>query len=133
VADRRFNLLVLATFAAAALLLASLGLYGVLAYVVTQRTQEFGIRMALGAARADVWRLVLRQASLLVLVGIALGTLASWALTRVMASLLYGVQPSDPVTFLAVAAGLSGVALLACQLPALRATRVDPVMALRGE
>jgi putative ABC transport system permease protein len=133
VADRRFNLLVLATFATAALLLASLGLYGVLAYVVTQRTQEFGIRMALGAARADVWRLVLGQASTLVAAGIVLGTVASWALTRLMASLLYGVQATDPVTFVVVAVALAAIALLACQLPALRATRVDPIIALRAD
>jgi predicted permease len=133
VADRRFNLYVLVAFASAALLLAMLGIYGVLAYVVSQRTQEFGVRMALGARRRDVWRLVLRQAAILVAAGVAVGAGASWALTRLMSSMLFGVSPSDPLTYAIVVAGLSVVALLACQLPALRATRVDPLIALRAE
>jgi putative ABC transport system permease protein len=133
VADRRFNLYVLSAFGAAALLLAVLGIYGVLAYVVAQRTQEFGVRMALGASRQDVWRLVLRQASVLVLSGVALGAAASWGLTRLMSSMLFGVTPTDPVTYAAVVFGLSIVALLACQLPAMRATKVDPLIALRAE
>jgi predicted permease len=133
VADRRFNLYVLVAFASAALLLAMLGIYGVLAYVVSQRTQEFGVRMALGASRRDVWRLVLRQAAILVAAGVAVGAGASWALTRLMSSMLFGVSPSDPLTYAIVVAGLSVVALLACQLPALRATRVDPLIALRAE
>jgi ABC-type antimicrobial peptide transport system permease subunit len=110
-----------------------LGIYGVLAYVVSQRTQEFGVRMALGARRRDVWRLVLRQAAILVAAGVAVGAGASWALTRLMSSMLFGVSPSDPLTYAIVVAGLSVVALLACQLPALRATRVDPLIALRAE
>jgi putative ABC transport system permease protein len=133
VADRRFTLYVLSAFGAAALLLAVLGIYGVLAYVVAQRTQEFGVRMALGAARRDVWRLVLRQAGLLVVACVVLGTAASWALTRLMSTMLFEVTPTDPVTYLSVVAGLSVVALLACQLPAMRATRVDPLIALRAE
>ena len=133
VADRRFTLYVLSAFGAAALLLAVLGIYGVLAYVVAQRTQEFGVRMALGAARRDVWRLVLRQASVLVACGVGLGAAASWALTRLMSTLLFEVTPTDPATYSIVVAGLSIVALLACQLPALRATRVDPLIALRAE
>ena len=133
VADRRFNLYVLSAFGAAALLLAVLGIYGVLAYVVAQRTQEFGVRMALGASRQDVWRLVLRQASVLVSSGVALGAAASWGLTRLMSSMLFGVTPTDPVTYAAVVCGLSVVALLACQLPAMRATKVDPLVALRAE
>jgi predicted permease len=133
VADRRFTLSVLAAFGAAALLLAVLGIYGVLAYVVAQRTQEFGVRMALGAAREDVWRLVLRQAAVLVAAGVAVGTAASWALTRLMATMLFEVTPTDPITYASVVVCLSVVALLACQLPALRATRVDPLIALRAE
>ena len=133
VADRRFNLYVLAAFASAALLLAMLGIYGVLAYVVSQRTQEFGVRMALGASRQDVWRLVLRQAITLVSIGVVVGAVASWGLTRLMSTMLFGVRPSDPVTYALVVGGLSIVALLACQLPALRATRVDPLVALRAE
>jgi ABC-type antimicrobial peptide transport system permease subunit len=105
----------------------------VLAYVVAQRTQEFGVRMALGATRQDVWRLVVRQASVLVLSGVALGAAASWGLTRLMSSMLFGVTPTDPVTYAAVVFGLSIVALLACQLPAMRATKVDPLVALRAE
>jgi predicted lysophospholipase L1 biosynthesis ABC-type transport system permease subunit len=133
VADRRFTLYVLSAFGAAALLLAILGIYGVLAYVVAQRTQEFGVRMALGAARGDVWRLVLRQASVLVAIGIVVGTAASWALTRMISTMLFEVTATDPVTYGSVVAGLSIVALLACQLPAMRATRVDPLIALRAE
>jgi ABC-type antimicrobial peptide transport system permease subunit len=89
--------------------------------------------MALGASRRDVWRLVLRQAAILVAAGVAVGAGASWALTRQMSSMLFGVSPSDPLTYAIVVAGLSVVALLACQLPALRATRVDPLIALRAE
>ena len=133
VADRRFNLYVIAAFASAALLLAVLGIYGVLAYVVTQRTQEFGVRMAIGASRSDVWRLVLGQAAVLVVAGVAIGTAASWLLTRLMATMLFGVTPGDPLTYGLVVVGLSVVALLACQLPALRATRVDPMIALRND
>ena len=133
VADRRFTLYVLGAFGAAALLLAVLGIYGVLGYVVTQRTQEFGVRMALGASRHDVWRLVLRQAVALVAGGVVLGTAASWGLTRLMSSLLFGITATDPVTYVAVVFGLSIVALLACQLPAMRATKVDPLIALRAE
>jgi ABC-type antimicrobial peptide transport system permease subunit len=133
VADRRFNLSVLGAFASAAVLLAALGIYGVLSYVVTQRMQEFGVRIALGATRRDVWRLVLRQASALVATGVALGVAAAWGLTRLISGLLFGVSATDPLTFAIVAAALSVVALLACQLPALRATRVDPLIALRAD
>ena len=133
VADRRFSLYVLSAFGAAALLLAVLGIYGVLAYVVAQRTQEFGVRMALGASRQDVWRLVLRQASVLVIAGVALGAVVSWGLTRLMATMLFGVTPTDPTTYAAVVSGLSVVALLGCHLPAMRATKVDPMIALRAE
>ena len=133
VADRRFTLYVLVAFGSAALLLAALGIYGVLAYVVSQRTQEFGVRMALGARRQDVWRLVLRQAGVLVVSGVLLGAAASWMLTRLMSTMLFEVKPTDPLTYSVVVFGLSCVALLACHIPAMRATRVDPLVALRAE
>jgi len=133
VADRRFSLFVLGGFAGAALLLAVVGIYGVLAYVVAQRTQEFGVRMALGAQRRDVWRLVLEQAGALVASGVAIGVVTSWLVTRLMRTMLFGVTPTDPLTFGAVVVVLVVTALVACQLPALRATRADPLTALRAE
>jgi ABC-type antimicrobial peptide transport system permease subunit len=116
VADRRFNLYVLGAFASAALLLAVLGIYGVLAYVVAQRMQEFGVRIALGATRRNIWGLVLRRASALVLAGVTIGTAASWGLTRLMSSLLFGVTATDPVTYAVV------VAAVRCRLSARRAS-----------
>lgn len=133
IADRRFTLVIVGSFAGAALLLAVLGIYGVLSYVVAQRTREFGVRMALGAQRADVWRMVLRQALLLVAAGSALGVAAAAFLTRLMQTLLYGVEPFDPLTFAGVVALLAAAAFVACQLPALRATRISPTEALRTE
>jgi predicted permease len=133
VADRRFTLLVVGTFAAFALLLAVLGIYGVLSYVVSQRTREFGVRLALGAQRRDVWRLVLRQAATLVVIGSMLGVGAAFLLTGLMQSLLYEVEPLDPATFGGVVVVLAAAAFLASQLPALRATRVDPMEALRAD
>src|SRR5262249_19336212 len=130
-AARRFSMAVLAAFAALALLLASIGIYGVIAYVVSQRTHEIGIRMALGAGRGHVLRLVLTQGARLALAGVAIGVVLALALTRLMGDLLYGVPATDPPTFAAVAAGLILVALTACYLPARRALRVDPVLALR--
>jgi putative ABC transport system permease protein len=115
------------------LLLASVGLYGVLAFSVAQRTREIGIRMALGAQAGDVLRLVLRQGLGLSLVGVAVGIAASLAGTRVLRGLLYGVAPTDPATFAAVALLLVTVALVACLIPARRALRVDPVVALRHD
>jgi putative ABC transport system permease protein len=133
VAQRRFTLLLIAVFAAVALLMAAIGLYGVMAYSVTQRTQEIGIRLALGAQSADVLRLVVGQGLRLVAMGLALGSMAALALTRLMKKLLFEVSATDPVTFAGVALLLALVALLACWIPARRATRVDPLVALRAE
>jgi putative ABC transport system permease protein len=133
VAERRLMMVLLAIFACAALLLAAVGIYGVIAYSVTQRTQEIGIRLALGAQRSDVLRMVVGQAAGLAGAGIFLGAGGAILLTRFMTDLLFGVRPFDPLTFSAVAAILASVALLASYLPARRATRVDPAIALRAE
>ncbi len=129
----RFAMLLLASFGVLALLLASIGMYGVISYSVMQRTQEIGIRMALGAERRSVFAMVLSQGARLACLGIAIGLLTALGLTRVMASFLFGIQPTDPLTFAVVSLLLVGTALLACYLPARRATRVDPMIALRHE
>jgi ABC-type antimicrobial peptide transport system permease subunit len=133
VAAPKFNTFVLGLFAFLALFLAAIGIYGVLAYAVAQQSHEIGIRMALGAQRRDVMRLILVRGARLALAGLAIGTLAAFGLTRLMASLLYGISASDPLTFAAVATVLLAVALAACYVPARRAMRVDPMVALRYE
>ena len=129
----RFSVLLLGSFGVLALLLASIGMYGVVSYSVLQRTQEIGIRMALGAQRRKVFGMVLGQGARLAGFGIAIGLVAALSVTRLMANFLYGVRPTDPLTFAGVSLLLLGIALLACYLPARRATRVDPMVALKYE
>jgi predicted permease len=130
---RRFFMLLLVVFAILALILAAVGIYGVMSYAVTQRTQEIGIRMALGARTSDVLRLIVGRGMMLALIGIAVGLIAALALTPVMEGILFGVSPTDSPTFAVIALLLAGVALLACFIPARRATKVDPLVALRYE
>jgi putative ABC transport system permease protein len=133
IAPRRFNMLLLGIFAGVALVLAAVGLYGVMSYSVSWRTQEIGIRMALGASRSDVLRLVVRQGMTMTLIGLAIGLVGAFFMSRLLIGLLYGVSPTDPLTFTAVSIMLLAVALFACLIPARRATRVDPIIALRSE
>jgi putative ABC transport system permease protein len=131
VARQRFSMLLLGIFAGLALVLAAVGIYGVMSYSVAQRTREIGIRMALGAQRSDVMKMTIGQGLRLVLTGVAIGLAAAFVLTRVMSTLLFGVSPTDPVTFISISIVLVSVAVLAGYVPALRATRVDPMFALR--
>ncbi len=132
-ATRRFVLLLFGLFAGLALLLATVGIYGVLTASVSQRTRELGIRIALGATAPDVGRLIVGQGLKLVLSGIVIGLVSALALQRVSGKLLFGVSPTDPLTFMVIASLLLAVALLACWIPARRATNIDPLTALRSE
>ncbi len=133
IATDRFRTLVLATFSLLALALAAIGVYGVISYGVVQRSREIGIRVALGARRAEILRLVVGESMLTVGIGIAVGLLAAVGLSRFIASLLYAVRPDDPTTFAAISALIAAVALAACVIPARRAMRVDPATTLRSE
>jgi len=129
----RSTMWLFATFALLALTMGAVGIYGVFSYYVTERTHEIGIRVALGAKRKDVLKLVVGQGFKLTLIGIGIGTLSAIALTRFLSSLLYGVKPTDPFTFTAVSIVLASVAMIASYIPARRATKVDPMVALRYE
>ena len=133
VADRRFALELLGVFATVALLLAAVGIYGVMSYSFSQRTHEVGIRIALGAQRQDILRMALGEGMRIVVIGLALGIAGAAMMTRIFQSMLFGVGPADPITFISVSTILAGVALLACYIPARRATRVDPLVALREQ
>jgi ABC-type antimicrobial peptide transport system permease subunit len=133
VAKQRMAMYLLTAFSSLALLLSAVGIYGVISYLAGQRTHEIGIRVALGASRADVLRLVLGEGMRIALVGVGVGIVAALGLTRLLTQIIYGVGANDPVTFAGVAILLTAVALLACYLPARRAMRVDPIVVLRYE
>jgi putative ABC transport system permease protein len=130
---RRFNMVMLGVFAVLALTLAAVGIYGIVAYSVTERTHEIGVRLALGAQRRDVVAMVVRHGMLMALAGTGVGLTAAFAVVRVMSELLYGISAADPATFIVIPVLLLAVALAACYIPARRATRVDPMIALRAE
>lgn len=129
----RFYMQLMGLFAGMAVVLAAVGIYGLISYSVSERTHEIGLRIALGAQKADVLKLVVKQGVILTLVGVAIGLVSAIALTRLIANLLFGVTATDPVTFLSISLLLIGVAFLACYIPARRATKVDPMVALRCE
>jgi ABC-type antimicrobial peptide transport system permease subunit len=133
IASKRFAMTLLAVFAGLALLLASIGIYGVLSYLVGQRTQEIGVRMALGAARLDVLRMILKDGARMILAGIGIGVAAALGLTQLMSKMLFGVNPTDFATFFLVVLTLCSIALFACYVPARRAMKIDPMIALREE
>jgi putative ABC transport system permease protein len=132
-AQSRINALLVVVFAAVALLIAAIGVYGVLAYSVNQRTREIGLRMALGAQQSNVLRLIVSEGMMVGLAGIAAGLAGAYALSRALAALLFDVEPRDPLTFATVAAMLIAIALAACLVPAWRGSRIDPIVALREE
>jgi putative ABC transport system permease protein len=133
VAQERFNAVLLVSFAVTALLLTMIGIFGVVSYSVRQRTHEIGVRMALGAGASQVRKLIVAQGMRAVMVGVGIGLVGAFLLTRLLSGMLFGVEPWDPLTFAAVVALLMSVALLATYLPARRATRMDPMIALRAE